>query len=170
MVLNVLKTQFEKQSRHLSPLKKSCIQQVINPLKKAEGVRPVSPSPATSASSLAAPPGPRPHAASRSSTRPAAHSACSSWGCPSSDQRCEPSDANKERGENKPSQPPCRHILEMLKKRRQLEKVLFFWFQTKMPCLVLTCQCSSRSRTCCLSSFRPVRASASLSFTPISSS
>lgn len=110
------------------PSKKSCIQQWINPLKKADGVRPVSPSPASSASSLAAPPGPRPHAASRSSTRPAAHSACSSWGCPSSDQRCEPSDANKERGKKKPSQPPCHHILEMLKTKRQLEKVLFFWF------------------------------------------
>lgn len=34
----------------------------------------------------------------------------------------------------------------------------------------LTCQCSSRSLTCCLSSFNPVIASASLSFTPISSS
>lgn len=36
--------------------------------------------------------------------------------------------------------------------------------------LVLTCQWSSRSLTCCLSSFSPVSASASLNFTPISSS
>lgn len=36
--------------------------------------------------------------------------------------------------------------------------------------LALTCQWSSRSLTCCLSSFRPVKASASLSFTAISSS
>lgn len=33
-----------------------------------------------------------------------------------------------------------------------------------------TCQCSSRSLTCCLNSFRPVTASASLSLTPINSS
>ncbi len=56
---------------------------------------PASPAPASSAVSLAALPGPRPHAASRSSAHHAAHSGYSSWGCPSSDQRCVPSDAEE---------------------------------------------------------------------------
>lgn len=56
---------------------------------------PASPTPASSAVSLAALPGPRPLEASRSSARPAARSTCSSWGCLSSDQWCAPSDANK---------------------------------------------------------------------------
>lgn len=111
------------------PSKKSCIQQGIKPLKKAEGVRPASPSPASSALSLAAPPVPRPHAASRSSTRPAAHSACSSWGCPSSDQQCEPSDANKERGKKKKN--PVSHLVVTF--WRKSGSFIFFGFKPKCP-------------------------------------
>lgn len=121
-----------------------------------QGVGPASPSPASSASSLAAPPGPRLRAASRSSARPAARSACSSWSCPSSGQQCELSDAK----------------MKKKKKERKMSATLSTLFQKKnlKQSLVPTCQWSSRLRTCCLSSFRPVRASASLSFTPISSS
>ena len=51
---------------------------------------------------------------------------------------------------------PCHHPLEK-------EKV--------QQCLgTHTCQCSSKPLTCCLSSLRPIKASASLSFTAISSS
>ena len=56
---------------------------------------PVFPAPASSAVSPEALPGPRPHVASHSSARPAAHSGYSSWGCPSNDQRCVPSDAEE---------------------------------------------------------------------------
>lgn len=79
---------------------------------------PVSPSPASSAVSLAALPGPRPHAASRSSARPAARSTCSSWGCPSSDQRCVPSDANK----REYSQSTFHHVLHFEKKKKKKER------------------------------------------------
>lgn len=54
---------------------------------------PVSPAPESAAVFLGPLPGPRPHAASHSSARPVAHSRYSSWGYPSSDQLCVPSDA-----------------------------------------------------------------------------
>lgn len=85
---------------------------------------PVSPSPASSAVFLAALPGPRPRAASRSSARPAARSTCSSWGCPSSDQRCAPSDANK----REYSQSTFHHVLHFEKKERKESP-------TKIKCL-----------------------------------
>lgn len=66
-----------------------------------QGFGPASPSPASYASSLAAPPGPRLRAASRSSARPAARSACSSWSCPSSGQQCELSDAKMKKKRKK---------------------------------------------------------------------
>lgn len=56
---------------------------------------PVSPSPGASAYSLSVPPGPRLRAASRSSARPAARSACSSSGCLSNGLRSAPCDAGK---------------------------------------------------------------------------
>lgn len=79
-----------------------------------QGFGPASPSPASYASSLAAPPGPRLRAASRSSARPAARSACSSWSCPSSGQQCELGDAKmkKKKERKKKCRPPCRHFLE----------------------------------------------------------
>lgn len=58
-------------------------------------VWPASPAPASSAASPSALPAPRPHVASRSSARPAARTAYSSWGRPSSDQRCVPCDAGQ---------------------------------------------------------------------------
>lgn len=120
---------------------------------------PVSPSLPTSVLSLAGLPGPRLRAASHSSARPAARSMYSSCGCLSSAQQCGPSGAEERE---------CRHSLA--------QRVLHFGGkkdEEESPMkimLALTCQCSSRSLTCCLSSFRPVRASASLSFTAISSS
>ncbi len=125
---------------------------------------PASPSPASSAASLAAPPVPRPLAASRSSAHPAARSAYSSWGCPSSDRQCVPSDAEERSYSHSiMSFPSCLHKIT-------LQQWCFDQTALYADMLVLTCQCSSRSLTCCRSSFRPVRASASLSFTPISSS
>lgn len=56
---------------------------------------PASPAPASSAVSPSARPEPRPLAASHSSARPAARSACSSSGCPSSGQQCGPGGAEE---------------------------------------------------------------------------
>lgn len=53
---------------------------------------------------------------------------------------------------------------------RKCPTKIMCWSHCPVCWHVLTCQCSSKSLTCCLSSLRPVRASASLSFTPISSS
>lgn len=140
--------------------------------------RPGSPVPASSVWSLWAQPVPLPLWASRSSAHPEARSPHSSVDCLSSGPLCVP-DASANNAKNvllKHLWVNWRHEKECIWLCNTAELVgithiLILWMKQLSMCVcVFTCQCSSRSLTCCLSSLRPVRASASLSFTPINSS